>query len=246
MIPYELKRDKDGILYYEENDILRRRPLSIDKRESRYEKYYQNAFYPFRSTDDYIIKFSLTGFARKERREIKEMLANLIDKQKDIKSVDFPIGYFVHMKKLAGLIVKYYKDGVSCDNVFSTGLMDDLGKYYYHDEDSLHNLFLLFEEVLNIQEEMFDNGVYYMDTNAGNIVLSNNQVKIIDFDRRYVKFTDKDQSLKSIMYSYFFLIRSAMLYYECNESINNYCSSFKEAKVYTKKIENDLRKKAIF
>ena len=45
MIPYELKRYKDGILYYEENDILRRRPLSIDKRESRYEKYYQNIWF---------------------------------------------------------------------------------------------------------------------------------------------------------------------------------------------------------
>lgn len=240
MIPYDLKRDKDGLLYLQDEDILRKSTLRIDKR-GEVDEYYQQYFYPIASSDDYIIKYSCTWYTRKQIKRIKEMLANLVYKQKDIPNVDFPIAYFVHMKRLSGLIVKYYKDGISFDNVAKLQDIEAIGKYYYHDEDNIHNLFMLYEELLNLSNELFEKGVYYTDLNQGNIVLDNNQVKLIDFDYRFVLFDQKDACLPFIITNYLRLVRETL------SSFNLYCDvsdyyNYEDAKKYIKKLENTVRK----
>lgn len=240
MIPYDLKRDKDGLLYLQDEDILRKSTLRIDKR-GEVDEYYQQNFYPISTSDDYIIKYNCTWYTRKEIKRIKEMLANLVYRQKDIPNVDFPIAYFVHMKRLSGLIVKYYKDGISFDNVAKLQDIEAIGKYYYHDEDNIHNLFMLYEELLNVSNELFENGVYYTDINQGNVVLNNNQVKLIDFDYRYVLFDRKDFILPFIITNYFRFVRESLNSLNLYSDVSD-CNNYDDAKKYIKKLENTIRK----
>ena len=212
MLPLELKSDKNGLLYMEDKTIIKRISLPIDKRIVD-ERYYQNSFYRINSTDDYIIKYSHTPFMKKEREKIMAMLEQLVIRQKQVPDVDFPIGYFRRWHKLAGLIVRYYPNGISFDNIVVNGDIEGFGKYYYHDEDSIHNLFLFFYNVLDIVYEMFENEIYYGDINHGNIVLTDNKVKIIDFDYRFVHFDNKDKNLAAIMYAYDRLLRETLMKY---------------------------------
>lgn len=243
MIPVELKVDKEGLLYTKDKKIIRENSLLIDNRFFENDRYYQNGFYPLSSTDEYIVKYSYTPYMKQEREAYKEMLFNLVNKQKDVPDVDFPIGYFRHRRKLAGLIVPYYKNGISCDNIFKHQDINEIKQYYYHDEDDIRNLFLLLEDVLNLIYEMFENGVYYSDINSGNLVLTDNQVKIIDFDPRFVKFKDKDKRLEIIMMTYNWLIREVMKYFDFPYYFVEDFQNFEHVKVYTKKLENRVRNK---
>lgn len=241
MIPMELKVDKEGLLYTEDKKLLQRKMLLIDNRSFENERYYQNGFYPMLSTDEYIIKYAFTALTKKEREAYKKMLSELVEKQDKIPNVDFPIGYFRERRKLEGLIIRYYKDGVSCDQVFNTQDIEALGKFYYHDEDSIRNIFLLLEDVLNRVYEMFENGIYYSDLNPGNIILTDNKAKIIDFDPRFVKFDNKDKRLEIILATYSWLIRETMKFINFYYYIDASVKSFEDMKNYTKKLENKIR-----
>ena len=241
MIPLELKKDKDGLLYLVDNTIFNRSYLEIDKRHD-IDEYYQNYFYSINSTDEYIIKHSCTEFTRKQIEKIKKMLSILIEKQKDVKSVDFPIAYFVYTKKLCGLIIKYYKDGISCDNVIKLRDIEYLGKYYSHDADNIHNLFMLFNDILSIIEELLDNSIYYTDINPGNIVLHDNKVKLIDFDYRFVHFQENNLRYKIVMSGYDYLIKEILRCYNLEYNVDS-LNNIDEAKKYLKTIENNVRKR---
>ena len=78
MIPLELKIDKEGLLYTNDQKILKRNPLLLDNRFFENERYYQNGFYPLACNSDYIVKYSYTPLMKKEREAYKEMLINLI------------------------------------------------------------------------------------------------------------------------------------------------------------------------
>ena len=83
MIPCELKYDKDGLLYLEDDNLFKRKGLHIDKRTG-IDEYFQGFFYSLASTDEYIIKYNSTEFTKKEIIAIKEMLLKLVEKQKNI------------------------------------------------------------------------------------------------------------------------------------------------------------------
>ena len=240
MIPCELKYDENGLLYLEDENIFKRKSLHLDKRLG-IDEYFQGFFYALDSTDDYIIKYNSTEFTKKEIIATKEMLARLVEKQKNISSVDFPIGYLVHMKKLCGLIIKYYKDSISFDNIIKTRDFNALGKYYYHDDNTLHNLFLLYHEVLDLIYELLDNDICYTDINPGNIIITNNQVKLIDFDYRYVLFDKKDVFLKDVMYNFSQFVIATLRFYNFYYQVETYEKKGEE-KDYLKKLENKIRK----
>ena len=46
----------------------------------------------------------------------------------------------------------------------------ELNKYYCHDEDKIHNLFLLCQKVLHVLEELVENNMYYTDVHTNNFV----------------------------------------------------------------------------
>lgn len=241
MLPLELKLDKDGLLYTD--DLIDRfsRLISIDKRKYKNE-FYASYFCRLKSTMDYIIKQPVTILTRKERIAYKELLIKLLEKQKEIVKTEFPIGYVKDKRKLSGLIIRYYKDGISLENVIKEQDLMLFGKYYYHDEDDVHNLFLIFDEIISILYELFEHEVYYTDINPGNFIIDDNQIRLIDFDPKYVTFNNKDLKLTVVLERYIDLInlvlKDVLLPSGYNESIHN----FEEAKVFTKKIENEVRK----
>lgn len=198
MIPCELQLDKDGLLYLKDDNVKKRNFLCLDKRAelTRYDKC---LFYSLDSTDDYIIKYYTYYLTSKDINAIKEMLSILVSKQENIKLTDFPIGYLVYLQNLSGLIIKYYKDGVSLDNIFISGNMGKLSEYYHHDDNNLHNVFLLFYDILNLIYELMENSIFYNDINPGNIVITNEQARLIDFDHRYVTFKRTDNQIKRVM-----------------------------------------------
>ena len=242
MLPLNLKLDKNGLLYYDDDRILLHIPLNIDQREVNENKYYPSGFYRIPGTDEYIIKYCYTVYTRKEIETIKEMLMKLIDKQKEIPEIDFPIGYFKFGNKLAGQIIKYYPNGISFDNILNKEDIELLGKYYAHDEDNIHNLFLLFNDVLNLLYKMFENGIYYNDTNPGNIILNDNEAKLIDFDMHYINFDNKDLRLKNIMAGYCYLLKDVLTKFSLVDGVNREFNNFEEAKAFTKKLENNVRR----
>ena len=242
MIPLELKRDKDGLLYASDEDIVKRPSLLIDHRPVNEYRYDQCGFYSFDSTDEYIIKYYYNRVIRRTRKLTKQMLINLITRQKNIPDVDFPIGYFKEKYYLAGLIIKYYKTGISLDNICKDKSLSLLSKYYYHDEDDIHNVFLLFYELLDIIYEMFENGVYYNDIHPGNIVIFDNKIKIIDFDPYRVRFDNKDERLSNIMNNYCLFMKIVLKEFNLVDKFGDMYNNFQEAKVFTKKLENSIRK----
>ena len=242
MLPTGLKKDKNGLLYLADDRIFLHHPLLIDHRNLSENRYYQNIFYALPGTDEYIIKFSITGLTRKERKAYLEMLANLVSKQSMVTKVDFPIAYFKSCNRFAGLIVKYYKDATPYNEILDKEDINVLNKYYLHDEDSLHNMFILFSDVLDKAYEMFENGVYFSDFNQSNIVFINNEAKLIDFDPRFVKFNDKDLGLHNVMVGYHYFLEKVLFRYHYLEELDEEFNDFEDAKTFIKKMENDIRR----
>lgn len=242
MLPMNLKVDKKGLNYLDDDRILLHSQLLIDNRQVSDNRYYPCGFYRIPNTDDYIIKYCYTCYTRKEIKAIKEMLAYFAEKQNKVPSVDFPIGYFNNGRKLAGQIIKFYPTGVSYDDIMKEKDINLISKHYAHDDDAIHNMFLLFDEVLDDVYEMFENGIYYLDTNPGNIILNDNKVKLIDFDPYYVKFDNKDARLIKMMDSYCFLLKCVLSNYKLIDDIKEIPTNFNEAKTLTKKLENTIRR----
>ena len=241
-IPYELKTDNDGLLYTDNFILLRQSPLNIDTRKYQEDKYYLNDFFPLYSTNDYIIKYCITRYTRKEIKALKEMLEVMTLKQSLIKKTDFPIGYFKHIRKLQGFIIPNYQDGMSYDHLLENADINEVKKYYHHDEDSIHNVFLMLLDVLDAINEMFDNGIYYSRFYSDDIVLHDNEAHLIDFDQFNVSFCEKDKKLISVMGYYLKLLNTTLKMFELSEGVSENLQNFEEAKTFTKKIENKVRK----
>ena len=85
---------------------------------------------------------------------------------------------------------------------------------------------------------------FYVDLNPGNIVLYNNQVKLIDFDYRYISFNNKDKKIKTIIDSYLEFVRVTLnSFYVSN--YNNDCNDFRDVKRYLKKLENNVYREKV-
>ena len=241
-LPYEIKTDKDGLFYIDSKEIRERLPLHLDTREPLYEKYYPHSFYKITSTRDYLIKYCITVFTRKEIKELKNMLDIMKMKRGYIKKTDFPIGYFKDGRRLSGLIVPSYIGGLSFDHILEDHDFEELKDYYLHDEDDLHNLFLVLEDVIDAVYEMFENNIYFSHFYSDDIMLYNNEVKMIDFNHHTVFFNDKDKRFESAIKCIMRILNEMLENFNLSEKVNENIQSFEEAKKFTKKIENKVRK----
>ena len=164
MIKDTLKKDIKGRLYSDDTDNLPNRQLLLnecntDNSDSK------NIFYSLNSTNDYIIKRPKEDLNWKERKDYMKMLVSLSQKQNKITRTEFPIGYYREKRKLAGLIVRYYQNGISLEQIMNKRNLNLLKKYYSHSEDNIKNIIMLLDDYLECIFELYNNYIWYLDNN---------------------------------------------------------------------------------
>lgn len=255
-LPLELKKDDTNLWYI--NNLFVFDQLNLDKREFKLETKHFNTFYRIPSTNDYIIKCSNSIFTKKAENKIKEMLMNLLTIGRKITSIDFPIGYYQEDDYLRGLIIRYYENSPSLYDLSKNYPLEELFNYYQYDNNLIHNLFMLFHDVLDLIEEMCDNNILYTDISYSNILLYKNKPKLIDFDYRFVHFNNQkkyfnvsdfitrmsfDDYFKMVITNYFRTIREILEAYGFNNFVSIEHNNFNEARSYVKILENRVRGK---
>lgn len=238
----DLKIDENGLLYTNDYKLVRGKSIFLNCRENDEFRYDQYTFHGLGDNNDYLIKYHLNPMGLDLEKLTRKMLITLRDKQGNVAMTDFPIGYFRRFYHIRGIIMKHYKGGISLDRLSKRKDIGDIMKYYSKDDDSTHNLFLSFDETLTALNEMYDNGIYYTDVNPGNFLLHNNSVKTIDFDPIYVTFNNKDEQLSLILSRYKDMTNLVLSNIGIDNEYDCDVNSFEGAKVYTKKVENSIRK----
>ena len=246
---YALKKDMRGLFYSSDNKELSNRFMELDRRE---EVDKPSNFYKLNFTDDYIIKKPIARINTKDRIAYKYMLSTFSKTQDKITCTEFPIGYYKEKGKLSGLLVKYYPNGISLNQIMQNGDLSLLKKYYSHSDNDIRNLFLLFEECLDCINEMRLNRINYTDIVPNNIVIDNNQVRIIDFDPSRVVIAWPNSTINIELFTRFFanLVTETLmgfnLYYDSVAlqiiSSHNDILNYDEAKRLLNDIESELTK----
>ncbi|MBP5683830.1 MAG: hypothetical protein J6X02_01060 [Bacilli bacterium] len=172
--------DKNGLIYYTQHD--KGEEIIFEKDINKKNPDEISRFYKLNNHPELIIKYAIKNF---DNEKVRYMLRTFMELQKRVYLTKLPTSYYMEDGIMKGTIIPYYDKGISLNTVSLTKKIDELMKYYYHDEDILHNLFILFSDIMDILEELVDNNVIYFDTNPGNFVLINNRIQLIDFDPEY-------------------------------------------------------------
>ena len=185
----ELKFDRDGIGYIDISNnsfpLYRKQFIDLDY-YSKEPIVLKRDFYLLPSSNNYILKVNKVIDYNDVDNYL--MLKELIMLQSKINDIEFPIGYVKYNSKIVGQIIRNY-NAPSLKNICISSDLSSLQKYIYLDDDSLHNLFLVYLEILEKLEKLFSNNVSYLDCHAGNWIIANNDVKLIDFDSNLVSFS---------------------------------------------------------
>ena len=192
MIPIECKMDNYGFLYLDEEYHFKNKIMYDESRNTK------SIFFKIDSTDEYVVKYHKEKL---NRREVLRMLFHFYNvKNNSLNNIDFPIGYYKENNHIKGLIVYNYQDAVSLRQVI---INNNLSCYYNHSLNEQENVLLLLNDILKIIEDLYNNGIIYTDINPGNFIIYKNEVKIIDFDPRYLFYEDdEDCYLKKTMANY--------------------------------------------
>lgn len=183
------KMDNRGLVYLDSRDIKIDNLYFGEIKKSYTPK---RQFFKIEGINDYVIKDSTMDPLLFNVSKNKKLLENLVNKQKDIPEVDFPIGYYRDNGKMKGIIIPYYEDALSLRKMIYLHAFEELREYYNHDCDDIDNLINLLVRILELISIMYDKGVIYLDIHSGNFVFKDNDVKVIDFDPGFVFFKDKD------------------------------------------------------
>ena len=232
--------DRFGMYYFDENtkgnEIIF--PPSLTKKDTEN----KSKFYELLTIKNYLIKYS-----RKELnyKEIYKMLKLFIESQSKIALTDLPIAYYQENMKLKGLIVPYYQNSTSLYQIIKNNNLNDLYKYYFHDDDKIHNLYLLLNDILDVLEELSNNNILYLDTNASNFIIENNQIKLIDFEPQYLKYEINKENIKRLLTNYDDLLYTICLNLKLDNLAIHNSKNFKNMRNYLTKLENKIRKRKL-
>ena len=225
MIPIECKIDKLGILYIDD--------LPVKERIEYCSIPFCNKalFYKINSTNEYIIKHHLDHLNKRNILKMLLMFYNIGGN--NLNNIDFPIGYYKENKKIQGLIIPNYPYAPSIRDVVEN---DNISKYYYHCDNDKDNVLYLLSEIFKILKDLYDYGIIYTDINPGNFLIYNNEVKIIDFEPKYLFKREKDKDnfyLKMLLFNYKSLInyicrRRGLTFYGMNQIDNGDFSGIKK------------------
>lgn len=100
------------------------------------------------------------------------LVSKLLRKQPNIKNTDFPTGVVTLDGRVIGQEIVFYPDALDMNEYYSNGISDKLmlpTKAYL--------------KIINNLQELYDNGILYLDIHNKNfMLLDNGEVKIIDFE----------------------------------------------------------------
>lgn len=242
MYPLEMKFDNNNIGYIDINNIILERKQFINQDYDSKEIILVKKDFYLTNSKDYLLKINKN--IDKNDARLHELTVQLINKQCEIKNVDLPIGIVLNNQDVIGQIIRYYNNSKSLKSICLNEDLESLQKYIYRDDDSLHNLFLVYLEVLNILEELFENNISYLDVNGGNFVIYNNQVKIIDFEPEYISLKKMRYNEHIILNNYLETLGHLIKALGINEYYDCVMSDKEFSKIRTKVIdfENRIRR----
>lgn len=157
---------------------------------------------------------------------------------------DFPNGYVVDNKEIVGMILpNYSSESVSFQNTCIKYSLNELKNYLLRDDDDIHNLFMIYLEILTMVEKMYDNGLLYYDINEGNFIFDNNKIKIIDFDFERIGFVKTKSNLNGLLTNYLDMVNRVNGEYSLSKISSNISkTSFSSVRNKIIKLENTVRK----
>lgn len=230
---YDLNNNSKILYYSNFSDLQRISNLSSKKK----------IFYQIKGLNNYLVEYYRNSIPKKVQKEYIDLFMVMIGLQKKFNDIDFPIGFFKENNEIRGVIVPYY-NSPSLKTIMNSDDLFRLFKYFQQDDDLIHNIFILFQRIIDLLEHMFDNRLYYLDVHPGNFVFQNNDIKIIDFEIPYVIYNKKERkSLNLIMNNFGSLVYDVLKHflsfdmYLCLDDKN-----FKDAKLLIKTAENNVRK----
>lgn len=244
MYPLEMSFDdvRVGFIDINNENLLLQEIKFIDLDHTRRRcRELKNKFYSLSSTDDYILK--LNQDINVNDSELRQMIERLYYRQPNVDSVEFPIGYVKNSNNTIGQIIRHYPNTKSFKTICLTEDIEDLQKYIYFDDDALRNLFLIYLNILEQIEQLFEKGIMYLDIHPGNMIFFDNSVKIIDFDPDYIRFNRLKCYYKQIIYNYRRLINSSLSFFYLDGELENIVeeTNFSDIKRKVKTLENTVR-----
>lgn len=174
--------DNKGLSYFNETSKGEEITFKLSGLEIKSE------FYKLIDNPNYIIKKS---FREINSEALLDMLYRFSEIKDKITLTDLPISYYLEDNVIAGSVIPYYEDSENLYNISKTKELSNLSKVYKRDDDNIRNLFILYSEIIDIIEELYDNGICYYDSNSTNFVFKDNKVHLIDFDPSYIKFNTR-------------------------------------------------------
>ena len=246
-LPSELKQDKKGFYYVDNQNI--NEPIYFSDYQDRDEFTCKSCFYRIPSTNDYIAKSNVILQNRFERKQTLKMLKAFLKVKDKLKNVDLPIAYFKEGRHLNGTIIPYYECASSIKNMLNNFSLNNYQIIYNHNDDKLENLVSLFMDIINLIESMYVNGIYYYDVNYGNFLIYKNEVKVIDFEPKRVRFMEDKYTFSYILTNYLQLVREILekyrlpiyqLYDLPNYKETKHFASDEVVKAYANKIGYDF------
>ena len=233
-----MKIDDFGIPYFNESDKGKQIFHTLPK--SRYKKTTNSYFYELLTLKDYIIKYS-----KKEipKDEYLNMLKIFKDTKEKITLTDFPIGYYEEGNIFKGTIIPYYPNSISLLQTTENRTLADLKKHYYHDDDNLHNLYVLLNNILDILEELQNNGISYLDSNPSNFLIKDNKIKLIDFEPKYLYYGLNNKNICATLLRFDDLVFFLHLNFKLDDLAIHQAKNFKAMRKHLVKLENKMRKK---
>ena len=206
--PFKLDRNK--IWYIDSKDVSTK-PVFFNEFREAYTK--KREFLEIEGVDNYIIKdIKMRKYLFNELRTLHS-LSNYIKVQDELPNIGFPIGYYKDNNKVLGTIIPYYKDSISLQKAAYLHAFSELQDYYNNSENKIRNLIMLFLDILDIINSMYEKNVSYLDVHSGNFLLYKNSIKVIDFELNYVHFKNRQKYLQDICRNYIFLVRAILRNY---------------------------------
>jgi tRNA A-37 threonylcarbamoyl transferase component Bud32 len=103
-------------------------------------------------------------------------------------------------------------------------------------------MFILYNEILDIIEELYDNNIDYYDSNSTNFVFKDNNVHLIDFDYKHISYKNNRKSLYKVLIGIDDLVDRMNNRFLAHDEFIYFPRSFNSMRKHLVKLENRIRK----